>query len=244
MKLIRRVAAAFTLWALAIGVWAALSHLTSLPGPARASTATLDRVATSLERADPPGALGAPQRFAATQLRRTAHTAGRINGRIEHMVGGWIDHLGHGAAHNRDVRIESPILVTHAGGEVTLNGKSRITITMDARSERSRAQALRELHTLNTTVGERRAGLGDRTGGLWMDRTEKAAAGSAEADLRLRVERRGETFSLKAAEAGSPLEEASIHLEVDANLDRKKLKERIEKLLDLLEDLQNFEGGR
>ncbi|WP_419937867.1 hypothetical protein [Candidatus Palauibacter sp.] len=223
MKLIRRAATAFTLWIFAICVWAAVAHLTSLPGPAKASTATLDRVAAALERADPPGALGGPQRAAAAQLRRTAHTAGRVNGRIERVVGGWIDDLGHGAAHSRHIQVESPMHLTHPGGWVTLNGERRITIRMDAKTAaRSRAPG----------------------GGLWIDRTEKAPAGSAEADLRLRAARHGETWSLRAAEARSALDEAAIRLDIDANLDRKKLKERIEKLLDLLEELQNFEGGR
>ena len=223
MKLIRRAATAFTLWIFALGVWAALSHITSLPGPARASTATLDRVAAALERADAPGALGAPQRVAAAQLRRTAHTAGRINGRIERAVGGWIDNLGHSAAHGRDLQVESPMHFTHPGGMVTLDGERRITIRVDARStRRSRAPG----------------------GGVWIDRTEKAAAGSTETDLRLRAARHGEAWSLSASEAGAALDEAAIRLDIDANLDRKKLRERIEKLLDLLEELQNFEGGR
>lgn len=236
MKLIRRVAAAFTLWALAIGVWAALSHLTSLPGPARASTATLDRVATALERADPPGALGATQRLAAAQLRRTAHTAGRINGRIEHVVGTWVDRLGHGHAHGRDLRSGSSTMTIEQAADVTSSAAPRVTITVDARSAR-----LGELYALRVASRSQSAA---PHGGLWIDRIEKAPAGSAEADIRLRAARHGETWSLRAAEAGSALDAAAIRLDVDANLDRKKLRERIEKLLDLLEDLNNFEGGR
>ncbi|WP_420447704.1 hypothetical protein [Candidatus Palauibacter sp.] len=236
MKLIRRVAAAFTLWALAIGAWAAVSHLTSLPGPAQASTATLDRVATALERADPPGALGAPQRLAASQLRRTAHTAGRINGRIERAVGAWVDRLGHGDAHGQHVQSESAPMTIKQAIHVTPSAGPRVTITVDARSAR-----LGELYALGVAS---RSPSAAPHGGLWIDQIEKAPAGSAEADIRLRAARHGETWSLRAAEAGSALDAAAIRLDVDANLDRKKLRERIEKLLDLLEDLNNFEGGR
>ncbi len=243
MKLIRRVAAAFTLWALAIGVWAALSHLTNLPGPARASTATLEGVAAALERAHTPGSVGASQRFAAAQLRRTAHAAGRINGAIERAVGEWVDRLGHAAAHRRDVASGSRVVFVEPSARVTVDGEPRITIRMDARSAQSRAQALLDLHALRVTSRQRPTALRDRGGGYWIDRTVEVPAGSSEADLRLRVARLGETLSLKAVEAGSRLDDAPIHLEVDANLDRKKLKERIEKLLDLLEDLENFEGG-
>ena len=228
MTFIRRVAAAFTLWALAICVWAALSHLTSLPGPAKASTATLEGMANLVERADPPGSVRAP-RFAAEQLRRTAHTAGRINGGIERAIGAWLDRLGHDETHGRE--------------EVAIidNGRiGHVTIRMDARSNAGRAR-LAELHALRLSA---RSPLRTRDAGIWIDRTEEAPAGSSEADLRLRAARHGETFSLKAAEAGSALDEASIQLDVDANLDRDKIRKRIEKLLDLLEDLQKFEGGR
>lgn len=229
---IRRVAAAFTLWALAICVWAALSHLTSLPGPAKASTATLEGIANLVERADAPGSIRAP-RFAAEQLRRTAHTAGRINGGIERAIGAWLDGLGHDAARGRD--------------EVAIIDNGRITIRMDARSDAGRAR-LAEFRALRLTAESplrtAESPLRTRDAGIWIDRTEKAPAGSSEADLRLRAARDGETFSLKAAEAGSALDEASIRLDVDANLDRDKIKKRIEKLLELLEDLQRFEGGR
>ena len=177
MTFIRRVAAALTLWALATCVWAALSHLTSLRGPAKASTATLEGVANLVERADPPGVFRV-SRAAATQLRRTAHTAGRINGGIERAIGAWLDRLGHDAAHGPDARFRS------------------------------------------------------------------AARAADMAVIRLRAARQGETFSLKAAEAGSALDEAAIRLDVAANLDRDKIKKRLEKLLDVLEDLQEFEGGR
>lgn len=239
MTFIRRVAAAFTLWALAICVWAALSHLTSLPGPAKASTATLEGMASLVERADPPGSLRAP-RLAAEQLRRTAHTAGRINGGIERAIGAWLDRLGHGSAHGRQLRVSrAAVLVGERDAEAVI-GNGHITIRMDARSDAGR-ERIEKLRTLRLTGG---SPVRPRDAGIWIDRTEKAPAGSSEADLRLRAARHGETFSLKAAEAGSALDEASIRLDVDANLDRDKLKKRLEKLLDLLEDLQSFEGGR
>ncbi|MCZ0935177.1 MAG: hypothetical protein OXJ54_08370 [Gemmatimonadetes bacterium] len=234
---IRRVAAAFTLWAAAICVWAALSHLASLPGPARASTATLEGIANLIERADPPGSLGAP-RFAAEQLRRTAHAAGRINGGIERAIGAWLDRLGHRAAHGQ--------------ADVAIIDNGRITIRMDARSNVAGARVARidDIHAQRLVEGlgalriAARPPSPARHGGLWIDRTVKAPAGSSEVDVRLRAARHGETFSLKAAETGSALDEAEVRLDVDANLDREKIKQRLEKLLDLLEDLQKFEGGR
>lgn len=238
MTFIRRVAAAFTLWALAICVWAALSHLTSVPGPAKASTATLEGIANFVERADPPGSSRAP-RFAAEQLRRTAHTAGRINGGIERAIGAWLDRLGHDAAHGRQLRSGSAVLVGERDAKAIIDN-DRITIRMEARSEAGRAR-LEEIRALRLTASPL---LRARDAGIWIDRTEKAPDGSSEADLRLHAARHGETFSLKAAEAGSSLDEAAIQLDVDANLDRDKIKKRLEKLLDLLEDLQKFEGGR
>ncbi|MCY3698889.1 MAG: hypothetical protein OXH46_04500 [Gemmatimonadetes bacterium] len=225
---IRRVAAAFTLWAAAICVWAALSHLASLPGPARASTATLEGIANLVERADPPGSLRAP-RFAAEQLRRTAHAAGRINGGIERAIGAWLDRLGHRAAHGQ--------------ADVAIIDNGRITIRMDARSNVAGAR-IAHIEGLGALRIAARPPSPARHGGLWIDRTAKAPAGSSDVDVRLRAARHGETFSLKAAETGSALDEAEVRLDVDANLDREKIKQRLEKLLDLLEDLQKFEGGR
>ena len=197
---IRRVAAAFTAWAFAMCVWATLSHLGGVPGPATVSTATLEGFARIVERVDPPGSLGVP-RLAAEQLRRTAHTTGRINGGIERAVGAWLDRLGHDAAHRR-----APV----AGAD-----HARITIRTDGRS--------------NVVVSK----------GAAVD-----IAGLGALGLRAR---QAEVSSLRAAQARSALsalEEAEIRLELGAGLDRDKLRERLEKLLDLLEDLQEFEGGR
>ena len=239
---IRRVAAAFTLWALAICVWAALSHLTSLPGPAKASTATLEGIASLVERADPPGSLRTP-RFAAEQLRRTAHTAGRVNGGIERAVGAWLDRLGHDAAHGRNRRVGSAVLVAEPSPRVAVSDNGHITIRMDATSDVADARIVR-IERLGALRLDARSPSPAQHGGLWIDETVEAPAGSSAGDVRLRAARHGETFSLKAAEAGSALNEAEVQLEVDANLDREKIKARLEKLLDLLEDLQKFEGGR
>jgi len=162
-------------------------------------------------------------------LRRTAHTAGRVNGGIERAIGAWLDRLGHRAAHGQ--------------ADVAIIDNGRITIRMDARSDVAGARIARieGLRTLRLTPQKL---LRAQDAGTWIDRTVKAPAGSSEGDLRLHAARHGETFSLKAAEAGSALHEAEIQLDIDADFDRDKLKERIEKLLDLLEDLQNVEGGR
>ncbi|MYA32960.1 MAG: hypothetical protein F4164_14410 [Gemmatimonadales bacterium] len=238
---IRRVAAAFTLWAAAICVWAALSHLTSMPGPAKASTATLEGIAEFVERADPPGSLRAPG-FAAEQLRRTAHTAGRINGGIERAIGAWLDRLGHEPAHGRHVRVGSAVRVAERDAEAVIDN-GHITIRVDARSNVAGARVAR-VEGLDAMRLVARSPSSGQPGGLWIDRSVEAPAGSSAGDVRLRAARHGETFSLKAAGAGSALDEAEVRLDVDANLDREKIKERLEKLLDLLEDLQKFEGGR
>jgi len=100
-KLIRFAAVAFLVWAVTTFAWAALSHVTGATGPARASGATLDFVAGAITWADPPGVLGAPQRFAARQIRRAAEAVERLHRGPERLAAEIVDELGHRHRHGR-----------------------------------------------------------------------------------------------------------------------------------------------
>jgi len=112
-KLIRFSAAAFLVWAVTTFAWAAISHVTGVTGPARASGASLNFVADAVTFLDPPGVLGAPQRLAARQLRQVARTVERIHQGPERMTAQLMDEMGHrrchvrhGHRHMHEVRIE------------------------------------------------------------------------------------------------------------------------------------------
>jgi len=100
-KLIRFSAAAFLVWAVTTFAWAAISHVTGVPGPAQASRASLNLVASAVTFADPPGVLGAPQRLAARQIRQLARTIERIQRGPERWTGQLVDDLGHRHCHRR-----------------------------------------------------------------------------------------------------------------------------------------------
>ncbi len=98
-KLASLTVLALFVWAALAFAWAALSHVTGLPGPARASAASLELAADAVTLADPPGVLGAPQRFAARQLRAAGGTAYRLHLGPERAMARLLDRLGHGHAH-------------------------------------------------------------------------------------------------------------------------------------------------
>ena len=93
----------FFAWLFITFTWATAAHLTGLPGPARASAATLELAARALTLADPPGAIGRPQRIAAGSLRRAASMAERLHRGPERAVARVLDGLGHRGAHRRHV---------------------------------------------------------------------------------------------------------------------------------------------
>lgn len=100
-KLIRFSAVAFLVWAVTTFAWAAISHVTGVTGPAQASSASLNFVASAVTFADPPGPLGAPQRFAARQIRQAATAVERIHRGPERMAARLVDELGHRHRHGR-----------------------------------------------------------------------------------------------------------------------------------------------
>ncbi len=98
-KLIRYSAAAFLAWAAITFAWAALSHVSGLVGPARASAASLEFVADAVTFVNPPGVLGAPQRFAAEQIRQAARSAERLHRGPERAMTRLVDRMGHASRH-------------------------------------------------------------------------------------------------------------------------------------------------
>ncbi|MDX1396050.1 MAG: hypothetical protein R3195_16830, partial [Gemmatimonadota bacterium] len=100
-KLIRVAAVAFLVWAITTFAWAAVHHVTGVTGPAEASAASLDFVASAVTFVDPPGVLGAPQRFAARQIRQAADAVGRIHRGPERLAAQVVDELGHRHRHGR-----------------------------------------------------------------------------------------------------------------------------------------------
>ncbi len=106
-KLISLTVVALFAWAALAFAWAALSHVTGLPGPARASAASLELAADAVTLADPPGVLGAPQRFAAGQLRAAGGAAYRLHRGPERAMARLLDRLGHDHGHrHRHVLVE------------------------------------------------------------------------------------------------------------------------------------------
>ncbi len=100
-KLIRVAAVAFLVWAITTFAWAAIHHVTGVTGPAEASGASLDFVASAVTFVDPPGVLGAPQRFAARQLRQAADAIERIHRGPERLAAQVVDEMGHRHRHGR-----------------------------------------------------------------------------------------------------------------------------------------------
>ncbi len=92
---------AFFAWLFITFTWATAAHLTGLPGPAQASAATLEFAAQAVTLADPPGAIGRPQRMAAGSLRRAARMAERLHRGPERAVARVLDRLGHRHSHQR-----------------------------------------------------------------------------------------------------------------------------------------------
>lgn len=126
-KLASLTVLALFVWAALAFAWAAVSHVTGLPGPARASAASLDLAADAVTLADPPGVLGAPQRFAARQLRAAGGTAYRLHLGPERAMARLLDRLGHGHAHRhahagRRVAPRSPSRVEFRGPDVEFRG--------------------------------------------------------------------------------------------------------------------------
>lgn len=114
-KLATLAVLAFFAWLFITFTWATAAHLTGLPGPAKASAATLELAAKAVTLADPPGAIGRPQRMAAESLRRAARMAQRLHRGPERAVARVLDRLGHRHSHHRhlfaEARARAPIVV-------------------------------------------------------------------------------------------------------------------------------------
>ena len=138
-KLIRLSAVAFLVWAITTLAWAALSHMAGTSGPARASAASMELVASAVTFIDPPGALGAPQRFAARQIRGAARAVERFHRVPERAVAELVDALGHRHRHGRGGR--------HYAFRVRADGDARgFAIPIDELDRvRDRARALAEV---------------------------------------------------------------------------------------------------
>ncbi|WP_419165195.1 hypothetical protein [Candidatus Palauibacter sp.] len=246
MKLIRQAVAAFAVWAVFLYAWAAVSHLTDLAGPARISSASMGLVADVLEVLDPPGALAAPPRLAAAQVRRAADAAGAVHGAIEHSAGAFVDRLGHARAHSpRDVlerlleglqqRLGAQRILRAPNGRISIRSNARLARTLERR-ERLWAD---QTQTLDSGEDVRlHAGLGGET--IWLDAgIFRPDAGTIELDVtraphaELHRVLRGRAAATEA-ERSAP----QLSVQLDAGVDRDKVKKWLEKLLDLLEDLE------
>ena len=239
MKLIRQAVAAFAVWAVFLFAWAAISHLTSLAGPERITAGSLGLVADGLEVLDPPGALAAPPRFAAVQVRRAADAAGQVYGAIEHSAGAFVDRLGHARAHpRRDVlerlqeglqqRLGAQRILRTPSGRITIRPNDRLARTLERRERLWTDQT----QTLDSGEDVRlHVGLG--AGTIWLD------AGTIRPDVtraphgELHRVLHGRAAATEAGRSGPQLS-----VELDASVDRDKVKKWLEKLLDLLEDLE------
>ena len=105
--------------------WASLSHVTGFVGPAQASEASLHWVADAITLFDPPGALGAPQRFAAGQIQGAAHTARDVHGVPERIAVDFVDWLGHDARHRGRKTISHDDGITTPLAKRTTRGVNR-----------------------------------------------------------------------------------------------------------------------
>jgi len=185
-KLIRYSALAFLVWAVTTFAWAALSHTTGLVGPAEASGASLRFVASAVTFVDPPGVLGAPQRFAASQIRQAARAVERAHRgperamrRVMDRFGHDIRHRGHGHRHafriERDGRAVAIPLDELDGARARAMARARVELERHRRDfERDRTGADRE--RWRRTVEVRRAEHLQRRLELVKERLERVQA--------------------------------------------------------------------
>ena len=169
-----------------------------------------------------------------------------MHGAIEHSAGAFVDRLGHARAHpRRDVlerlqeglqqRLGAQRILRTPSGRITVRPNDRLARTLERRERLWTDQT----QTLDSGEDVRlHVGLGGET--IWLD------AGTIWLDagtIRLDVTRapHGELHRVlhgraAATEAGRSGPQLSVQL--DASVDRDKVKKWLEKLLDLLEDLE------
>lgn len=228
-KLIRFAAAAFLVWAVTTFAWAALSHVTGATGPATASGATLDFVAGAITWADPPGVLGAPQRFAARQIRQAADAVERLHRGPERLAAQVVDELGHRHRHGRGGR-HFVVRVNRT------DAPSVVRIPLDeldqARSH-ARARAVVELERHRSQLDQQRSRL-DRARAE-LDRARgQAERARARAEFERTVEERVRSGIARVEER---MQEVEANERADSDLKRDMLRKLREILRDLDKEL-------
>ena len=204
-KLIRVAAVAFLVWAITTFAWAAISHVTGVTGPAQASGASLDFVASAVTFVDPPGVLGAPQRFAARQIRQAADAVERIHHGPERFAARLMDEMGHRHRHGRrhehrhvhEVRI-APNVGQHAADAVAraleANGFGIPIDQLDRARARAEARAVIELnrHRQQADQSRRRIEIRRELNDRQRERIQREIERVTERLDRLRAEEDGE----------------------------------------------------
>lgn len=247
-KLIRYTAAVLVTWAVVTYAWAAFSHVSGFVGPAEASVTSLQFAANAVEAIDPPGLLGAPQRFAAHQIRQAARSAERLHGNAERTMAEFVDRLGHADAHRGDRRRHR-----HRKGRRPGRGRSfadGIVIQIDGygqANDRAQRMAVIELerHRAQLERGQDRARRGLDRARRQMERAMEQHRRRLAVEVRVGDEG-GVLRKLEIIETGQAVDmdalvaqlELEFEAEAEASLDKDKLKRRLEKLLDMLDKLE------
>lgn len=224
-KLIRVSAVAFLVWAITTLAWAAIHHVTGVTGPAEASGASLDFVASAVTFVDPPGVLGAPQRFAAGQIRQAADAVERIHRGPERFAARLVDELGHrhrhgrrgGRRHVHEVRINRHIGEATAEAIERALGQNGFAIPLDEFDQQrahAEARAVIELNRHRQRLDEARGRLDQERGRLELRR-------ELEGRQRERIQRSMERVRER-------LERASAEQDGDF---RRKLEEKLREIL-------------
>lgn len=239
-KLIRYSALAFVVWAVTTFAWAALSHATGLVGPAEASGSSLRFVASAVTFVDPPGVLGAPQRFAASQIRHAARAVERIHRAPERTMSRMMDRLGHDARHRgHRHRLRHAVRIEREGRSIAipldeLDG-ARERATARARIELERHR--REIERTRRVLERDRAGF-DRE--RWRRQVETRRAEHLERRLELVRERLARTEAEQDGELKRKLVERlreilrelereleNVHVEPEIDIDAAELSAEI-----------------
>ncbi|MFV1986954.1 MAG: hypothetical protein ACC682_06720 [Gemmatimonadota bacterium] len=168
-KLIRVAAVAFLVWAITTFAWAAIHHVTGVTGPAEASGASLNFVASAVTFVDPPGVLGAPQRFAARQLRQAADAISRIHRGPERLAAQLVDEMGHrhrhrhgrrGGRHRAYVVSRAPVASANRNIRFSVPIDASIAIDeLDQARSHARARAVIELDRHRVRIDRERGRL-------------------------------------------------------------------------------------
>lgn len=253
-KLIRYSATAILAWAGVTFAWAAFSHLTGLVGPAQASAASLQFVANAVEFMDPPGVLGAPQRFAADQIRRTARSAERLHRGPERAMVRLVDNLGHSAAHKKrrrhrdhwhysgsaDVQVEIPI---DAIDRATDRARELAVIELERHRSQARRQAdraRRDADRMRRDADRVRREI-ERVRQRYLFRTDRSNRAIVEIEALKDGLRSGE-FAVSRIDLGDLDRKIEITMSPEARVELQSRIERLETVLSRLEADERADG--